>query len=378
MSNGNDSPIMFKSAVGGFDKKSVISYIFELNETSQAAQKKLKDQLEEVSAARESLDQQLNEANKKIQRMQSDITSLNNQLNGERNRNNEMADEIGRLNTELEQYRERLAQKESELKNATIFRERASDLETSISKYNAEISQLQTALEEKQSAAESEQLFDLHVKIELLETTIQEKNLLIEELQNSAEQENVLQEARSQISDLLETVEGLNVEINRQRELIQEYAQKNAEYENERQGFKLKSEDIEEKQREIDRVSAQVGRLLLEATSDADRMRTDAAHERERVLERAQQDADRIVNDAYHQAKLIAEDAQITMTDARNQIANFRRYINDLQEQLFSTATNIQVKSQDVSRLVEDVELRFSQDVPFQIEEACLPAAVEK
>lgn len=111
-----DSPAMFKTAMGGFDKKAVMNYIFELNESNQAAQKRLTDQLEEAAQAREALEQQLAEANKKLLRVQSDLTGVQTELQGEKTRSGELAETVDTLNTELERQKELLIKRDDELR----------------------------------------------------------------------------------------------------------------------------------------------------------------------------------------------------------------------------------------------------------------------
>lgn len=193
MDNGS---IMFKSAINGFDRKAVISYIFEMNERNQYAEGVLSDQLAEANKLRDTLEQQYVAEKEKNKKLEADRDLLKNELAGERERVAELAQQIEVLTAEVDRQKELIAQKDEE----TISTIRAS----------AEI--------------------------------------------------------------------------------------------------KEKLRELEEKRDEVDRASSQIGRLLIDAKADADRMAQEAEASASQILSDARQQADEII--AAAQANADASDAQ--------------------------------------------------------------------
>lgn len=297
-----DSPIMFKSAVGGFDKKAVISYIFELNENSQAAQKKLTAQLEEVTQAREALDKQLAEQSRRMQKLQADLEGLTSELSGEKARTGELTNMVDELNAEIKRLRAQLAQKEEEAQNVS---QSGGELNETIEGLRAEIERQRAVIARKEEEARN--------------------------ISHSGGQMN-------------ETIEGLRAEIERQRALV-------VRKEEEARNNLRASGEFAKKQAEIDRVSTQLGKLMLEAKTDAEHIRADA-----------QMQAEGIVADAHYKAKGIIGNADRSISDVRRQFADFRAEIAGVQQDILSAVDTMRQKAEYVGDLMDSAEQRLLPD----------------
>lgn len=92
--NDNRQAILKTSFFGGFDKKEVLAYIDRLREENAASQAALDQQLNEVTAAR-------NELGDQVTGFEQKIGEMGTQLDERSNRIRELTDEIDRLQKEL-------------------------------------------------------------------------------------------------------------------------------------------------------------------------------------------------------------------------------------------------------------------------------------
>jgi len=110
-----NQPVFKKVAFGGFDKVSVLDYVFELSTSTQEAQEKLAAQLEEVAAAREKLAASLQEAEAGLSATRAERDNLSAELSGERSRSGELGALIESLHQEVAKQERIVAEKDEEI-----------------------------------------------------------------------------------------------------------------------------------------------------------------------------------------------------------------------------------------------------------------------
>lgn len=131
----------FKSTVfGGFDKKSVLSYIFELNENAQDAQQKLNDQIVEFTSSRDELSRKLEEAEAGLTAARSGLDEANARIDEEAKKNAELTSQIDRLKFENTKQKQIIENRDEEIAR--------------ISEMNAGLEEKTLTLEEKRGQVE--------------------------------------------------------------------------------------------------------------------------------------------------------------------------------------------------------------------------------
>ena len=110
-----NQPIFKTSLFGGFERQSVLNYIFELNNNAQAAQDRLSAQFEEVSAARERLSESIRGLEQKLSTAEKVRTELEEELSEEKTKRTEMNDMLDSLNAEIDRQKIIIAEKDAEI-----------------------------------------------------------------------------------------------------------------------------------------------------------------------------------------------------------------------------------------------------------------------
>ena len=110
-----NQPIFKTSLFGGFERQSVLDYIFELNNNAKAASDRLSAQLEEVSAARERLSESIRSLEHKLSAAEKVRTELEEELTEERSKRTEMNEMLDSLNAEIDRQKIIIAEKDAEI-----------------------------------------------------------------------------------------------------------------------------------------------------------------------------------------------------------------------------------------------------------------------
>lgn len=114
------NPSMLKSSMfGGFKKKEVLSYIFELNESTQEAQQKFAEQIEELDRSRQDLIENVAELEARLASVQASLDDTSARLGRESARNAEISELLERLKAEAVKRDKDISEKESELLRIT-------------------------------------------------------------------------------------------------------------------------------------------------------------------------------------------------------------------------------------------------------------------
>lgn len=137
-----DDKVVFKTAaVGGFEKKAVLDYIYQMNEEAEFAQLHLKERIEELEESQHSLEESLGLANNRVRTLERDYNNIAAELEAARNAGppapavNPASEElIVRLNEEIERQKALLTEKDQELQQHVAqyhdLVERTRDLES--------------------------------------------------------------------------------------------------------------------------------------------------------------------------------------------------------------------------------------------------------
>ncbi len=115
-----NNPGNLKSSMfGGFKKKDVLSYIFEINESSQEAQQKFTEQLDEVSRSRDELRYTVTELESRLHGLQAEMDEAARSLNLEQAKRLEAEEMLEKLRHDAQKLEIASKEKEGELNEAT-------------------------------------------------------------------------------------------------------------------------------------------------------------------------------------------------------------------------------------------------------------------
>lgn len=113
----DSNPVSLKSSMfGGFKKREVLSYIFELNESTQESQQKFAEQIEELSNSREALARSVGELEARLAAMQADLDNATSKLDAETAKYAEAEGIIEKLNAEAAKHRQDISEKDDEIR----------------------------------------------------------------------------------------------------------------------------------------------------------------------------------------------------------------------------------------------------------------------
>lgn len=136
-----NNPVLLKSSMfGGFKKKDVLSYIFELNETTQEEKQRLAEQLEELVQSRDGLAARALDMEQKLTSLQSSLDETLARLDEANEKNVRSLELIERLKAEAVKNADTISQQNTEIARQTEL--------------NAQVSEKNRAYEEKRHQVE--------------------------------------------------------------------------------------------------------------------------------------------------------------------------------------------------------------------------------
>ncbi len=103
------------SMFGGFKKKDVLSYIFEINESSQEAQQKFAEQLDEVTRSRDEMRYAVSELEARLRGMQAEMDEALRNLNLEQAKRLEAEEMLEKLKYDVQKREIAFKEKENAL-----------------------------------------------------------------------------------------------------------------------------------------------------------------------------------------------------------------------------------------------------------------------
>ena len=196
-----DNKSIFKSTMfGGFERQSVLNYIYETFNSTQEAQEKLTAQIEEMSATRERLEESVKDLENRLAENDAARTTMNEELRGVKAKNTELATMLEELNEEID--RQQLIVKE---KDEQISR---------LAKANSELEKKNAELE-----IQAAELAKGHGDLEKSKTQI--GDLIIK---SHLEAERILEQANTRAAEVAAEAEGIVAKSQREAEKIVEQA----------------------------------------------------------------------------------------------------------------------------------------------------------
>jgi len=107
--------VLKKTTFGGFEKQSVLDYIYQINNTAQEEQSRLRGQLTEAEAAREQLSASVQELEAKVARLESDRENGAAELRSAQKRTEELTALLDTLQTEKTAMQATITTKDEEI-----------------------------------------------------------------------------------------------------------------------------------------------------------------------------------------------------------------------------------------------------------------------
>ena len=196
-----DNKSIFKSTMfGGFERQSVLNYIYETFNSTQEAQEKLTAQIEEMSATRERLEESVKDLENRLAENDAARTSMSEELRGVKVKNTELSAMLEDLNDEIDKQRQIVKEKDEQISRLTKAN---SELE----KKNAELEVQATELMQSQGDIEKSksQIGELVIKSHL-------------------EAERILEQANARASEVVAEAEEVVAKSQREAEKIVQQA----------------------------------------------------------------------------------------------------------------------------------------------------------
>ena len=115
-----DNKSIFKNAViGGFEKQSVLNYIYETFSSTQEAQDRLTEQIEEMSITRERLEQSVSDLERRLTENDAARERMGEELQGVKVKNNELTEMLNSLNVEIDRQKLIIKEKDEQITRLT-------------------------------------------------------------------------------------------------------------------------------------------------------------------------------------------------------------------------------------------------------------------
>ena len=197
---------------------------------------------------------------------------------------------------------------------------------------------------EEAQARMEDQLYALTQTKEQLEQELQTAHIDLQNTKTALEQKEI--RAAQEVQELQKTLEEKTGEI-------WELSQKNAEH-------LQTNRDLESKRTEVEQASAQIGKLLIDAHAEADRIAATARESADLLVDEARQEADQILAEAQEKGTALEEDAaqerakmmedtKATMADTYAQFFAFQSEVATIQEVLLNALDDIRAKSDSMT-----------------------------
>jgi len=173
-------PVFKSTMFGGFEKKSVLDYIYETLNSTQEAQDRLNAQIEEMSAAREKLEQSVKDMESRLGESEKVRTTLGEELQGVKTKNNELSAMLSTLTEEIDRQKQIVAEKDAQLGSMA-------DEKTELERKNADLEQQKLELQKGQ--------------VDVDKATLRIGELMVK---SHLESERILEEANAKAHELID------------------------------------------------------------------------------------------------------------------------------------------------------------------------------
>ncbi|MCL2580363.1 MAG: hypothetical protein FWE32_10110 [Oscillospiraceae bacterium] len=337
----SDKPIFKSTMFGGFERQSVLNYIYEEVSRNQEIQETLTAQIEAANAAKEKAEQAAAAADKKFADGEAEVTAARNDLSKAKGENAELTSMIDGLNKEIARQEAIVAEKEELLRKAAIEKEEL------LRKADAEREEI---LREADLAKAG-----LEQRIVVLE----QKNAELEERATHAyddemvgEKEELLKEAGLVKSDL--------------EARIAELEQINAGLAKQIDGLPNDTPGQTATAAEFEKVKLQIGDLMIRSHIDSERILEDARVQARQITGQADEEARQTIDAAHERSREIEEEANRSAQDISNQISAFRADIAMLEEKVEQSMMNMRDKFAAIGDAISQSEDKIGRNVPVR------------
>ena len=137
----SERPVIKSTMFGGFERQSVLNYIYETVSSSQEAQERLTAQIEEMSANREQLEEAVRELELRLAESENNRSALGEELHLVRAKNSEFSGMLEKLSAEIERQKVVVQEKDEQIK---IISQAKANLERENADLHMQASQLQS------------------------------------------------------------------------------------------------------------------------------------------------------------------------------------------------------------------------------------------
>ena len=139
---------IFKSAVfGGFERQSVLNYIYETVSSTQEAQERLNAQIEDMAANREKLEQSVKDLEGRLVENEKTRTNLGEELHSARQKNTELNSMLATLNHEIDRQKGIVKEKDEALRRVNQTRDELEQKNAQLEQQTAQLVKGQDELE---------------------------------------------------------------------------------------------------------------------------------------------------------------------------------------------------------------------------------------
>ena len=203
-----DNKSIFKSTMfGGFERQSVLNYIYETFNSTQEAQEKLTAQIEEMSATRERLEESVKDLENRLAENDAARTSMSEELRSVKVKNTELTAMLEDLNDEIDRQRQIVKEKDEQISRLTRTNSELEKKNAELETQAAELMQGQGDIEKSKS-----QIGELVIKSHLeAERILEQANARASEV--TAEAEEIVAKSHLEAEKIVQQAGGRAKEI---------------------------------------------------------------------------------------------------------------------------------------------------------------------
>jgi len=316
----SEKPIFKSTVFGGFERQSVLNYIYQEVSRNQEIQDTLNAQIEAANAAKEKAEEAAVTAGAQFAQNEQETTALRRDIGKAKEENSGLNEIIAGLNKEIERQEAIVAEKEALLRQAAAEKEallRKADLEKEEILREADLAKVSF----------EQRISDLEQKNSELVLRAGEATLTYTG-EATAEQEALLREASMVKTDL--------------ERRIAELEQINANLETQISGQWQPRSAVSDS--EFEKVKLQIGDLMVRSHMDSERILEDARAQAKQITGKADEEARQTIDAANQKSKEIELEAQRSAEDISNQIGKFRVEIASLEEKIEQSMSSMRSK----------------------------------
>ena len=196
---------VFKSAMfGGFERQSVLNYIYETVNSTQEAQERLNTQIGEMTANREKLEQSVKDLEGRLVENEKARTALGEELHSARQKNTELSSMLATLNQEIDRQKGIVKEKDEALRRVNQVRDELEQKNAQLEQQTAQLIKGQDELERSKLQI-GELMLKSHMEADnvLSQATAKAQEVIAEANVRAGQIEEVASKASSELGEQL-------------------------------------------------------------------------------------------------------------------------------------------------------------------------------